>query len=90
MQESAVYSKNLFWKLCSWYDSLGDINRSKASSLINYNGKKYVVEHVKDYDDIGYYHNPTYFCESNKPKDYNSVIRKRNFHSMTNRLKPVD
>jgi hypothetical protein len=85
MQENrAVYSKSPFWKLSSWYGSLGDINCSKPASLVTYNGKKYAIRNVKSYGEVGPYHNSTYFsCE---PKDYYAIIRKRNFELLIKKI----
>ena len=63
MQKSgAVYLKKTnFEKFAFWYSNLGNVAFSQKESFIGYNGKKYVIEHVKDYKNIASYCDPIYF-----------------------------
>jgi hypothetical protein len=77
MIKAKEIEKSCFQRWIFWYENLENVAMSKPPSLIEYNDKKYVVEHVKNYDDIGCYYDPDYFVD--KPKGYYLAIVKRNF-----------
>lgn len=83
MGEAVYLEKKPFEKFAFWYENLGNVAQSKENSFIIYNGKKYVIEHVKKYDDISSYYDPAYFGKS---KDYYLVIMKRNLQLLIKKI----